>query len=202
MENEESKISKAEYAAAGLGIMWILVGAIFAGLIVGGCKSIEVRRHAASVATYADTNGVTHAVCDAKGKPIILDGGWEVDYFQHWMWTKLDTLNATAGTGVALSLNGYESAVDTNLVALVKTSFDGAALLAAKIGAAIATSGGSVAADGVKSAISAAVQRYISRGGDVSKAAVSCADGKCTISDGSVCETCDALGNCASCSDK
>ena len=202
MKNEEEKITKSECAAAGVAILWMLCGAIVAGLLVGGCKSIEVERKGQTLATYTDTNGVVRAVCDKSGKPVILDGGWTVDYFQHWTWTRLDTLSATAGTGVALTINGYESSTDSNLVALVKTSFDGAALLAAKIGAAIATSGGSVAADGVKSAISAAVQRYISKGGDAAKAAVSCANGKCTITDGSICETCDALGNCASCSDK
>lgn len=156
----------------------------------GGCKSITVTRHPATLATCADTNGVTRAICDASGAPVILDGGWEVEYFQHWTWTRLDTLSATAGAGVALTLNGYESGADSNLVALVKTSLDGAALLAAKIGAAIATSGGSVAADGAKSAISAAVQKFLQRGGSAAKATATCKDGSCTITDGTVTETC------------
>ena len=171
----------------------IVAAVLFAGVLAGvtGCKSITVERHPPSVATYADTNGVVHAVCDTKGKPVILDGGWEVSYFQHWTWMKLDTLSATAGAGVSLQLNGYESGADSNLVALVKTSFDGAALLAAKIGAAIATSGGSVAGDAAKSLLSAAVQRYLARGGNASNATVTCKNGSCTISDGTVTETCD-----------
>lgn len=156
----------------------------------GGCKSITVTRHPATLATITQTNGVVTAALDAKGNPIILDGGWEVSYFQHWNWQKFDALSATAGTGVSLTLNGYESGVDSNLVALVKVSFDGAALLAAKIGAAIATSGGSVAADGAKSAISAAVQKFMQRGGSAAKASATCKDGSCTITDGTVTETC------------
>lgn len=166
-----------------------------------GCKSIDVERHGQSLATFTDTNGVTRVALDAKGNPILLDGGWEVSYFQHWNWQRFDALAATAGPGVSLQLNGYESGADSNLVALVKTSFDGAALLAAKVGAAIASSGGSVAADSAKSMIGTLVSRYISRGGDVSKANVTCKDGTCTITDGTICETCDTSGNCSSCKD-
>ena len=171
----------------------IVAAVLFAGVLVGvtGCKSITVERHPGTLATYTDTNGVARAVLDSRGKPVIIDGGWEVSYFQHWTWTKLDTLAAAAGPGVTLTLNGYESGADSNLVALVKTSFDGAALLAAKIGAAIATSGGSVAGDAAKSLLSAAVQRYLARGGNASTATVTCKDGSCTISDGTVTETCD-----------
>ena len=187
-DNNEDKITKTECAAAGLGIMWLLFGAIDAGLLIGGCKSIEVERKGQTLATYTDTNGVVCAVCDAAGKPVILDGGWTVEYFQHWNWQKFDNLTAHAGPDVSLELNGYESGADSNLIALVKTSFDGAALLAAKVGAAIATAGGSAGAEGVASM----VRQFVSRGGDTAKATVSCANGSCTISDGSVTETCTA----------
>ena len=154
--------------------------------ICSGCKSVEVERNAQSLATIESADGTRAVVKDAAGNPVILDGGWSVDYFQHWMWMKLDSLNATAGTGVTLSLNGYESGVDSNLVALVKTSLDGATQLAAKIAAAIATSGGSAAADGV----AALVKKFVASGGDVSKATVSCANGACTVTDGAVTEVC------------
>ena len=165
---------------------------LLAACALAGCKSIEVEKRPQSALTYTDTNGVVHVVLDQAGRPIILDGGWAVDYFQHWTWTKLDTLQATAGTGVTLSLNGYESGVDSNLVALVQVSFDGAALLAAKVGAAIATSGGSAGVEGV----AAMVRQFVQRGGDVSEAAVSCANGACTVSDGSVSETCTSCFDC------
>ena len=170
----------------------IMIVAVAAVAGIAGCKSIEVERRGQALATYTDTNGVVCVVLDAKGNPVLLDGGWEVDYFQHWTWTKLDTLSATAGSGVKLDINGYESGADSNLVALVKTSFDGAALLAAKVGAAIATAGGSAGVDGVASM----VRQFVSRGGDPAKATVNCANGSCTISDGAVTET------CSSCFDK
>lgn len=186
MKTQEDNLTAGEYVTATVAAVWLLFGAAIAGAFVGGCKSIEVNKRPQTALTWTDTNGVVRLVLDNANKPVILDGGWEVDYFQHWMWTKLDTLNASAGTGVTLSLNGYESGVGSNLVALVRTSFDGAALLAAKIGAAIATSGGSAAADGV----AALVRKFVSSGGDVSKATVSCANGACTVTDGSVSESC------------
>lgn len=186
MNKQEDNLTAGEFVTATVAAVLLIVGAAIAGALIGGCKSIEVNKRPQTALTWTDTNGVVRLVLDNANKPVILDGGWEVDYFQHWMWTKLDTLNATAGTGVTLSLNGYESGVDSNLVALVRTSFDGAALLAAKIGAAIATSGGSAAADGV----AALVRKFVSNGGNVSKATVSCANGACTVTDGTVCESC------------
>lgn len=186
MNKQEDKITAGECVTATIGASWLLVGAVVAGLLVGGCKSIDVEYRGKDVATWTDTNGVVRVLCDDLGKPVLVDKGWEVDYFQHWMWMKLDSLNATAGTGVTLSLNGYETGVDSNLVALVKTSLDGATQLAAKIAAAIATSGGSAAADGV----AALVKKFVANGGDVSKATVSCANGACTVTDGAVTEVC------------
>ena len=78
----------------------------------------------------------------------------------------------------------------------MRTSFDGAALLAAKIGAAIATSGGSVAADGAKSAISSLVKKYIASGGNAKAAKITCANGSCTVTDGTVTESCTDCYDC------
>ncbi|MBQ6924843.1 MAG: hypothetical protein IJQ73_09390 [Kiritimatiellae bacterium] len=181
----------------------VLTSALCAALV--GCKSIGVERHGQSLATYIDTNGVERVVLDEKGRPVLLDGGWEVSYFQHWMWTKLDMLNATAGTGVTLAINGYESGVDTNLVALVDVSLRGTAELAAKIGAAIATCGASSAAEGGAASIVAlakqAYNRFVSRGGNVSKAVVSSsADGTVTVTDGAIGVQCKD-GSCSDCAD-
>ena len=192
MNKQEDNLTAGEFVTATVAAVLLIVGAAIAGALIGGCKSIEVNKRPQTALTWTDTNGVVRLVLDNANKPVILDGGWEVDYFQHWMWTKLDTLNATAGTGVTLSLNGYESGVDSSLVALVKVSFDGATLLAAKVGAAIATSGGSAGVEGV----AAMVRQFVQRGGDVSKATVSCANGACTISDGSVSETCTSCFDC------
>ena len=168
-----------------------------------GCKSIEVERHGQSLATYTDTNGVVRVCVDVKGNPIVLDGGWEVSYFQHWTWTKLDTLSATAGSGVKLDINGYESGADSNLVALVDVSLKGTAELAAKIGTAIATCGASAAAEGgaasIVSLAKQAYNRFVSRGGNVSKAVVSSsADGTVTVTDGAIGVQCKD-GSCSDC---
>ena len=109
-------------------------------------------------------------------------------------------MSATAGAGVSFSMNGYEGGADaSNLVKLVEVSFKGAAELTAKIGAAIATSGGSIAAEGGAKALAAAISKFIKNGGDASKATVTCANGNCTISDGTiseVCEDCCFDGSC------
>ncbi len=174
----------------------IIAITIAAGTLVG-CKSITVERRASTLATVADSNGVERVAFSANGSPIILDGGWEVSYFQHWNWQKLDSLTATAGPGVSLALNGYEGGADaSNLVALVETSFKGAAELTAKIGAAIATSGGSVAGEAAATALSSCVARFVKRGGDAAKATVTCADGSCTISDGTISEVCESCYEC------
>ena len=104
-------------------------------VVLIGCKSIEVERHAASLATVQNADGTVSVVKDAKGNPVTLDGGWEVDYFQHWNWQKFDSLHAKAGEGVSLEINNYEGGADpTNLTALVTASFEGGVKLCNAIG--------------------------------------------------------------------
>lgn len=153
-------------------------------VIVVGCKSVEVERKGQEVAVVND-----QLVKDKDGNPIILDRGWRVDYFQHWNWQRFDSLEAKAGEAT-LNVNNYSSGADSNLTALVSTSFKGACELTARIGAAIATSGGSVAGEAGASAISALVSKFISKGGDASNANITCKDGSCTLTDGIVSETC------------
>ena len=88
------------------------------------------------------------------------------------------------------TMNGYKAEPSEELNKLVETSLKGAAELAAKVGAAIATSGGSVAGDAAYTALRNAISKYISKGGDASKAKITCENGNCTISDGTVTETC------------
>ena len=150
--------------------------------VMAGCKSVDVDRRAQSLATVRNADGSVEVVRDAAGNPLVLDGGWSAEYFQHWNWQEFDSLTAKAGSA-ELAINGYRGGADaTNLTALVATSFDGAANLAAKVGAAIATSGGSAARD----AVSGLIARFLKAGGDAGKASVTCADGSCTITDGSI----------------
>ena len=163
----------------------IALAAIAAAM--AGCKSIEVERKAQSLATIANADGTMQVVKDAAGNPIVLDGGWSVDYFQHWNWQEFDSLSARAGQ-TELAINNYRGGADaTNLTALVDASTKGAALLAERIAAAIATSGGSAATD----AIYAAVKKYVSAGGDLSKTDIKCENGTCTVTDGTVSECVD-----------
>ena len=184
-------------------IAFFACAAALAALV--GCKSIEVERHAQTLATYTDTNGVVRAVCDDAGKPVVLDGGWEVDYFQHWNWQKFDTLSATAGTGVALSINNYASGADSNLVALVHTSLDGLTkLVATAADAYVKVAGGGAQADTALGVANKVVRYFSDKGGDISKATVATdeAANTFTISDGSTCVTCDKDGNCSACEDR
>jgi len=168
--------------------------------IAAGCKSVTVTRHPATLAKVAQADGTEKVATDKTGAPIVLDGGWEVEYFQHGNWQKFDAMSATAGAGVSFSLNGYEGGTDySNLAKLVEVSFKGAAELTAKIGAAIATYGGSIAAEGGAKAIASTISKFISKGGDASNATVTCEGGNCTITDGTfseVCEGCCTGGAC------
>ena len=180
----------------------ILVALATATMVVG-CKSIEVDRHASSLATVQNADGTVSVVKDAQGNPVILDGGWEVDYFQHWNWQKFDTLSATAGTGVTLNINNYEGGADpTNLTALVAESFDGGTKLVTAIGEAyVKIAGGGAQASTVLSSAQKVYEYFTGKGGDASKATVTTDAAKNTlkVSDGSTCVECDADGNCTYC---
>ena len=162
--------------------------AAFAALtIFAGCRVVEVENKGEEVAR------------DGDGQPVLLkDGsiqtvkkGWSVYHNQHWMWTKADSITASVKKDeINFAMNGLNTAPSSNLVALVDTSFTGAATLATKVGAAIATSGGTTAAD----VVAGWVSKFIAAGGNADKATVSCKDGSCTITDGSV--TC-VDGNCS-----
>lgn len=114
--------------------------------------------------------------------------GWEVKYNSHWLDTKTDSLEAeikTNGT-IRVALGGLNTGPSPELAHFMDVTLAGAANLATKVGAAIATCGGSASAD----AVAGMVKSFVARGGDAAKATVTCADGNCTITDGNVSETC------------
>ena len=171
----------------------IMLCAFAALLAAAGCRVVKVENHGEEIAR------------DQDGKPVLLqDGsiqtvarGWTVYHNQHWMTTAADSLTANVKPSeISFALNGLASKPDgESLVSLVKTGLEGSAELASKIGVAIATGGGSVAAEGGASAIVAlakqAYQSFTAGGGDASKATVSTgADGTVTVSDGTTCTTC------------
>lgn len=169
-----------------------------------GCKSIEVERHAQTLATVESSDGSVQVVRDSQNNPVVLDGGWNVDYFQHWNWQKFDSLHATAGAGVALDINNYEGGADaTNLTQLVHTSLDGLTkLVATAADAYVKVAGGGAQADTALNVAGKVVKYFGDKGGDVTKATVTTDTAANTfkITDGSTCVQCDASGNCTDCS--
>lgn len=167
----------------------LILGAIAVASVVTGCKSIEVDRRGHQVAM----DGQGQVIKDKDGNPIVLDMGWNVDYFQHWNWQQFDSMHAKAGEA-ELDINGYQGGAGaSNLVALVSTSLSGVATITEKVAAAIVTSGGSVAVDLGQQLIQQAAERFVAKGGDASTATVTC--------DGTDCKICDASGVCETCTD-
>ena len=165
----------------------LLLAVLFTALMLCGCRVVEVENRGEGVLVGAD------------GAPVLVDGklvryskGWNVYHNQHWMATEADTLEASIRSNeISFALGKLNTKPSEELAKLVDVSLKGATELAAKVGAAIATSGGSVAGDAAKAAITKAVAKFIGKGGDASKATVTCNGKDCTISDGTVEEVCE-----------
>ena len=165
------------------------------------CDSIEVDRKAQSLATVEVVDGKYEVVRDAAGNPIILDGGWSVDYFQHWNWQQFDALTAKAGQA-ELAINNYKSGADSNIVALVHTSLDGLTKLAVAVGDAYCKiAGGGAQADTALKVANKVAKYFSDKGGDLTKATVTADEAAkvLKVDDGSICISCDAAGNCSDC---
>ena len=184
-------------------VMMIALAACAAAMT--GCKSIEVDRKAQTLATVQNADGTAQVVKDATGNPIVLDGGWSVDYFQHWNWQEFDALTARAGQA-ELAINNYRGGADaTNLTALVTASFAGGANLATAIGEAyVKIAGGGAQATTVLSSAQKVYEYFVGKGGDASKATVTVDEAAKTlkVDDGTTCISCDAAGNCSDCTVK
>lgn len=184
-------------------LMMIALAACAAAMMTG-CKSIEVERKAQTLATVQNADGTAQVVKDATGNPIVLDGGWSVDYFQQWNWQEFAALTAKAGQA-ELAINNYRGGADaTNLTALVETSFAGGANLATAIGEAyVKIAGGGAQASTVLTSAQKVYEYFTGKGGDASKAKVTVDEAAklLKVSDGTTCVSCDAAGNCSTCSD-
>lgn len=166
-------------------ILFAALAATFAG-----CLSITVEDYGYEV--VKDSAGTP--LVDKEGKVQTIHKGQRWSYFKHWIEQMCEefSFSRKPGDQIDFAAKNYKDQVSPELNKLVETSFDGAALLAAKVGAAIATAGGSAGVEGV----AAMVRQFVQRGGDVSKATVSCANGACTITDGSVSESCTSCFDC------
>ena len=145
----------------------IVIGLTAAAL--AGCRSVTVKNYG-------------QEVVDVNGKQTVISKGWYVSHWQHWMITRADNISASIKPEeITFGLTGLDEKSDGDgLAKVVTASLSGAAELATKIGAAIATAGGTACAD----SISGLVAKFVKAGGDASKASVSCKDGSCTITDG------------------
>ena len=145
----------------------IVIGLAAAAL--AGCRSVTVKNYG-------------QEVVDVNGKQTVISKGWYVSHWQHWMITRADNISASIKPEeITFGLAGLDEKSDGDgLAKVVTASLSGAAELATKIGAAIATAGGTACAD----SISGLVARFVKAGGDTAKASVSCKDGSCTITDG------------------
>lgn len=156
---------------------------------VSGCFSIEVEDKGCDIVRGLDGAPLV----DNEGKVQLAHRGqiWKVK--KHWVETAMEQFDFTRkpGDDIALSMKNYKDVVSAELDKLVATSFKGAAELAAKVGAAIATAGGSVAGEAGYGALKDCMTRFLAKGGDANKASVTCSGGSCTISDGVVSEVCE-----------
>jgi len=185
--------------------MMMIAAACAVALSFTGCKSIEVERHRQSLATVQNADGTVSVVRDAANNPVVLDGGWEVDYFQHWNWQKFDSLSAKAGKDVSLDINNYASGADSNLVALVDTSLEGATkLIATAAEAYVKVAGGGAQANTALDIGKKIYDFFVSKGGDASKATVTTdtASNTVKVTDGTTTVQCDSAGNCTDCTVK
>lgn len=169
----------------------IVCAAMAAIALADGCKSITVDNRGQRPLLNVDGS----VVLDQNGRPFFYSLGWETKYFQHWNWQRFDAFGASIRTNgtIDVTINGYSSGADSNLVSLVSTSLEGVAKITEKVAAAIVTYGGTVAADFGTQIIQQAAERFVSKGGDVATATVTC--------DGTDCKICDANGVCETCTD-
>lgn len=160
----------------------MLIAALVAAALVTGCRSVGVVNNGQD---YVRTAAGDPVLVD--GKPVLYGKGWTVDHFQHWMITQADTINATVKEDeISFMLNGLNTHPDAEgLDKVVDSSLKGTAELAAKIGAAVATSGGSVGSD----VVLGYVKQFLAKGGDPGKASVTISDGQITCTDGSCSES-------------
>ena len=169
-------------------IIALAVFCLIGVLLLQGCTTLKVTDYGHEV------------VRDSDGKPLVDKDGkvQTVHKGQRWHYNKnmvdqsLDDLEFTRKQGdvIGLKLRNYKDAVSPELNKVIETSFKGAAELAAKIGAAIATSGGSIAGEAGASLLKKSIANYLSKGGSAEKAKITCEGGNCTITDGTITETC------------
>ena len=167
----------------------VVLAALAVAFFMAGCLAIKVEDYGQEVVRDAAGNPVT----DTNGVVQTVHKGQRWHYNKNMVEQEYEefALQRRPGNDIDLRVKNYKDVVSAELNKVVDTSFKGAAELAAKIGAAIATSGGSVAGDAAYSALATSIKNYLAKGGSAEKATIECKDGSCTISDGTVTEVCE-----------
>lgn len=159
-------------------------------LAVCGCHTvIEAEKNPEQVFPVEEKVTVNGEERVIVSRYFVASGGWEASARSPlWATESLKGLDIGVATNssVHLKLDTYSRDLSTNAVVLTETTLEGAANLAAKIGAAIATSGTSAGADAVTAAAKSLYEKFTAAGGNVENATVSCTNGVCTVTDGSV----------------
>lgn len=130
-------------------------------------------------------------------------GGWYVTARSPlWAKEQFSGLKVAVDTNGVLSvaLDTYDRDLSTNAVIMTKTIFDGSANLALAVAKAYATIQTGGATDATSAIVSKVVSYFKSKGGDASKSTVTSDGSTIKVTDGSTCISCDAAGNCSSCS--
>ena len=132
-------------------------------------------------------------------------GGWYVTARSPlWAKEQFSGLKVSVDTNGLLSvaLDTYDRDLSTNAVIMTKTIFDGSANLVLAVAKAYATIQTGGATDATSALVSKVVAYFKSKGGDASKSTVTAdkATNTIQVTDGTTCITCDAAGNCSSCS--
>ena len=168
--------------------LMMMIALAACAVAITGCVAVEVEDYGDEIVR----NAAGDPVCDTNGVVQTVHKGQRWHYNKNMVEQSYEefSLQRKPGNDINLNVKNYKDAVSQELNKIVDTSFKGAAELAAKVGAAIATSGGSVAGEAAYSALATSVQDYLSKGGSVENATITCKDGSCTISDGTVTETC------------
>ena len=163
------------------------VFAIAALAACAGCNTTRIGAYPVALGTRTTTvyvDGDTNRVASVT---VSTDHAfsWWANSYRNLMDTQIADMAFRYGEASA-SVHGYGNTVN---VEAVKACADAVSDVTAKVCAAIVSHGGTT----VSSAVSSLVARFVKAGGDASKAQVTCKDGNCTITDGTI--TCDG-GKC------
>ena len=166
----------------------LLILVAVAATLATGCMTITVKDYGYEV--VRDANGAPIVAKDGTVQMVHKGQRWS--YFKHWVNSACEKFDFSRrpGDDISISASNYKDEVSAELNKLIETSFKGAAELAAQVGAAIATYGASTAGQAGVSALATTIKKYLAKGGKVDSAKVTCEGGNCTISDGTITETC------------